>query len=145
MQSYTYRAEYVNCNSSKCRGCPHGPYWYGYFREDGRLKKKYFGKEDPRPKKQEKFTNPENPFKPEPPHPWEAILDRKTARLGVAEEILGIKPNASYEAARSAYRRRATEHHPDKGGDVRLCTCINAAWEYWRAYHKSLDKHANAR
>jgi hypothetical protein len=36
----TLRAEYVNCGR-----CPvqHGPYWYAYWREEGRLRKRYLG------------------------------------------------------------------------------------------------------
>ncbi|MFQ6090242.1 MAG: DUF6788 family protein [Candidatus Bipolaricaulia bacterium] len=43
----TYRQERVKCGA-KCNcndGQGHGPYWYSYQREDGKLKKKYIGKE----------------------------------------------------------------------------------------------------
>lgn len=47
----TYRQEYVRCGKPTCQQCSdgpgHGPYWYGYWREGGRLRKKYFGKEKP--------------------------------------------------------------------------------------------------
>jgi hypothetical protein len=41
--SVTYRLEKVSCGKN-CKGCPHGPYWYGYWREDGRTRSKYIGK-----------------------------------------------------------------------------------------------------
>ncbi len=41
--SMTYRLERVSCGK-KCKGCPHGPYWYGYWREGGRTRSKYIGK-----------------------------------------------------------------------------------------------------
>jgi hypothetical protein len=41
--STTYRLEKVSCGK-KCKGCPHGPYWYGYWREDGKTRSKYIGK-----------------------------------------------------------------------------------------------------
>jgi hypothetical protein len=41
--SVTYRLERVSCGK-KCKGCPHGPYWYGYWREGGRTRSKYIGK-----------------------------------------------------------------------------------------------------
>jgi hypothetical protein len=39
----TYRLEKVSCGKG-CRGCPHGPYWYGYWKEDGKTRSKYIGK-----------------------------------------------------------------------------------------------------
>ena len=40
----TIRKEYVNCNHENCFRCPHGPYYYAYWRSnDGKLKKKYIG------------------------------------------------------------------------------------------------------
>lgn len=40
----TYRLETVKCGKKGCTKCPHGPYVYKYWREDGRLRKKYAGK-----------------------------------------------------------------------------------------------------
>lgn len=41
--SVTYRLEWVLCGKG-CKGCPHGPYWYCYWKEDGKTKSKYIGK-----------------------------------------------------------------------------------------------------
>ncbi len=44
---YTYRQEYVKCGKEGCkcaRGKGHGPYWYAYWKEQGKLKKRYLGK-----------------------------------------------------------------------------------------------------
>jgi hypothetical protein len=41
--STTYRLEKVSCGKN-CKGCPHGPYWYGYWREGGKTRSKYIGK-----------------------------------------------------------------------------------------------------
>jgi len=47
----TYRLEKVSCGKN-CKGCPHGPYWYGYWREGGKTHSKYIGKSlSPRNKK----------------------------------------------------------------------------------------------
>ena len=43
----TYRQERVRCGRENCTRCPHGPYWYAYWREDGRLRSRYIGKELP--------------------------------------------------------------------------------------------------
>ncbi|HWC13451.1 MAG TPA: hypothetical protein VG929_02510 [Actinomycetota bacterium] len=43
----TYRLESVRCGKAGCRSCPHGPYWYAYFREEGRLRSRYIGRELP--------------------------------------------------------------------------------------------------
>lgn len=43
----TLRQEHVRCGKQGCTRCPHGPYWYAYWREDGRLRSRYIGKELP--------------------------------------------------------------------------------------------------
>jgi hypothetical protein len=45
----TYRQEQVRCGKRGCTRCPHGPYWYAYWREDGRLRSRYIGKTLPTP------------------------------------------------------------------------------------------------
>src|SRR5579875_2849673 len=46
-----YTREYRRCGKPNCRRCTegpgHGPYWYASWREDGRLKTRYVGKELP--------------------------------------------------------------------------------------------------
>ena len=46
-----YRQEYIRCGKAGCKRCAdaptHGPYWYAYSREAGRLRKRYIGKERP--------------------------------------------------------------------------------------------------
>ncbi len=44
--SRTYRLELVYCGKG-CRGCPHGPYWYCYWKEGGRTRSRYIGKSLP--------------------------------------------------------------------------------------------------
>ena len=41
----TFRQETVRCGKKGCKSCPHGPYWYAYWREDGRLRSRYIGKD----------------------------------------------------------------------------------------------------
>ncbi len=44
-------------------------------------------------------------------------------------ETLGLKPNASAEEIKSAWRRKAAEHHPDReGGDAAQMARVNAAY-----------------
>ncbi len=38
------RRQWVKCGKSGCTTCPHGPYWYAYWREDGRRRSRYIGK-----------------------------------------------------------------------------------------------------
>ncbi len=40
----SYRLEHVNCGKPGCAKCPHGPYWYAYWREDGKVRSRYIGK-----------------------------------------------------------------------------------------------------
>jgi hypothetical protein len=43
----TFRQEMVRCGKDGCTRCPHGPYWYAYWREAGRTRSRYVGKELP--------------------------------------------------------------------------------------------------
>jgi hypothetical protein len=53
----TYRQEYVRCGKATCTSCcsgpGHGPYWYAYWRDGGRLHKRYLGKTPPQPASEE--------------------------------------------------------------------------------------------
>lgn len=40
----SYRQEHVRCGKDDCGTCPHGPYWYAYWREEGRRRKAYIGR-----------------------------------------------------------------------------------------------------
>jgi len=42
MPHVTYRQESVRCGKD-CTACPHGPYWYAYWKEDGRSRSQYIG------------------------------------------------------------------------------------------------------
>lgn len=42
-----YRQRQVRCGKATCTRCPHGPYWYAYWREDGKLRSRYVGKSLP--------------------------------------------------------------------------------------------------
>ncbi len=61
---YTFREEYVRCSRGGCNKCPHGPYRYAYWRENGKLRKKYLGKVDP-----PKLDVPVEPPRPHPERP----------------------------------------------------------------------------
>ena len=43
----TFRQQSVKCGKQGCTRCPHGPYWYAYWREGGRMRSRYVGKELP--------------------------------------------------------------------------------------------------
>jgi hypothetical protein len=43
----TFRQESVRCGRESCTRCPHGPYWYAYWREGGKLRSRYIGKQLP--------------------------------------------------------------------------------------------------
>lgn len=43
----TYRQQHVRCGKEGCRSCPHGPYWYAYWKEEGRTRKQYIGRHLP--------------------------------------------------------------------------------------------------
>lgn len=44
VNSIVYRLEKVRCGKKNCHSCPHGPYWYGYQRRNGKVVSFYVGK-----------------------------------------------------------------------------------------------------
>lgn len=38
------RSQMIKCGKPGCNSCPHGPYWYAYWREDGRRRSRYVGR-----------------------------------------------------------------------------------------------------
>ncbi|MBI4671199.1 MAG: hypothetical protein HY741_05970 [Chloroflexi bacterium] len=42
--SITFRYETVRCSKQNCSRCPHGPYWYAYWKENGRTHSRYIGR-----------------------------------------------------------------------------------------------------
>jgi hypothetical protein len=56
-ENATIRKEYVKCGNHSCRRCKHGPYYYAYWRNQGRRFKKYLGKYDARDKKLVELIN----------------------------------------------------------------------------------------
>ena len=40
----SYRTKSIKCGKESCNSCPHGPYWYAEWTEDGKRKTKYLGK-----------------------------------------------------------------------------------------------------
>lgn len=47
--SITFRYETVRCGKPNCSRCPHGPYWYAYWKENGRTRSRYIGRTLPAP------------------------------------------------------------------------------------------------
>jgi DnaJ-class molecular chaperone len=45
-----------------------------------------------------------------------------------AFETLGVKPGATLKECKSAYRKAAMEHHPDRGGTHNAFLEIRRAW-----------------
>ena len=53
----TIRKEYVKCGKEFCLGSKHGPYYYAFWRDkrNGKVKKKYIGRNDPRERGRQKY------------------------------------------------------------------------------------------
>lgn len=47
------RKQEVRCGKPTCTRCPHGPYWYAYWWEDGRRRSRYIGKLEDIPERSE--------------------------------------------------------------------------------------------
>jgi hypothetical protein len=118
----TYRAEWVKCGKKGCKKCPHGPYWYGYWREGKKLHKKYYGKVDPRDVKRDVETRKS--------HPHDDIFLRSKRTAAMAAAILGITQKFTEKEATMAFRKLVMLHHPDRGGNEEEFKRINAAWDW---------------
>ncbi|CAN5366083.1 hypothetical protein BH23ACT9_BH23ACT9_27060 [soil metagenome] len=47
MPALRYRQRTVACGKATCGRCPHGPYWYAHWTEEGRKRSQYIGAELP--------------------------------------------------------------------------------------------------
>ena len=43
-QKISYRQKLIKCGRESCNSCPHGPYWYAEWSENGKRSTKYLGK-----------------------------------------------------------------------------------------------------
>lgn len=75
---------------------------------------------------------------PPPPLPREPSTRPRAAPPVSSWEVLGLEPGASREAVTRAFRRRALETHPDRGGDEAAYLAVRAAYEKLRG--KSLRR-----
>ena len=125
-----FRQEYIRCGKSTCwcasgrkrKGkAGHGPYWYGYYYERGKLKKRYFGKQLPGSGRKTKREPKRSAF-----DRWH-IPRRWTD--GDAFRVLGVTKRKD---AKAAYRKLIAKHHPDRGGDEAKAKAINLAWAHLR-------------
>lgn len=125
MRRETFRREYVRCGRAGCRSCPHGPYWYAYWREGGRTRKRYIGKELPA------GCDPVAVGL----DVWEQIVEAGRATPDQALALLGLSRQVDWEAVKQAYARMAYLNHPDRGGSALRMSALNLAWETLRAWY----------
>ena len=61
--------------------------------------------------------------------PWQWLSSKpsRATELARARRLLQVSPAASPEEIRTAYRRLATEMHPDRGGSDARLAALNAA------------------
>ena len=123
-----FRAEYVRCGKKGCKSCPHGPYWYGYQRIAGKLKKKYYGKTNPNDKRRERMKRET--------HPHDDIFLKSKATFAMACAILGMGQNLWIEDYKRQYRKLSMLNHPDRGGDEDAYKRITCAWSFIQSYMK---------
>ncbi len=124
---WTYELRYVVCGKPNCAKCGiwnrvgHGPYWYGYRRENGKVKSKYFGKKDPR------YVSKPPPQPPRAPDRW---YHPKRMDYNAALRIMGFTSQPSRLELKARYRSLLSEHHPDHGGSNDITVAINLANSY---------------
>jgi hypothetical protein len=127
----TYRYEWVKCGK-RCSGCPHGPYVYAYWREGGKLRKRYIGKPQAQPGSNGDTHGQGAPPDEEiVPDPRGAIFSDRTASLELAICILELSQlPKSVDVLKNHYRQRSLELHPDRGGSDHEMRLLNCAYAY---------------
>lgn len=54
-------------------------------------------------------------------------------------EVLGVAPDATFDAARAAYKRLAMKYHPDRpGGSIEKFQEVQTAFDALRAKHAAV-------
>ena len=120
MSKETYRCEWVRCCKPSCGSCPHGPYWYGYYREGKRVRKHYYGR-----------CIPPGVSLPKKKVDWrEGIFSSSTATAALAFRILGIDADSSYSATKARYKVLVKESHPDLGNGETDFKFFSCAYSY---------------
>lgn len=128
MAKECFRCEWIKCGKAACRSCPHGPYWYAYWSEGGKTKKRYVGKGDPTQAKGEKDRLPETPDR------LDAVFSACKITPGLCWEILGLRPGATWDEAKRTFKILSFQHHPDRGGEVKIASRINADFQFLKAF-----------
>jgi len=118
-----FRLEYVRCGKPNCHCATwspgHGPYWYEYWREGHRTRKRYVGKHLRDRRRDRGYRDA-----PDPMERW-AWDGRMTD--GAALRILGLRERVPLPELKARWRALVAEHRPDIGGDGDVCAAINAA------------------
>jgi hypothetical protein len=120
---WTYRQEAVKCGKPTCKRCPHGPYWYRYSYSKGKTTKEYVGKNRPQDGPQREGDEPYEDC-------WKDILNKRTATVLLACDILGVSTDTAKETVKRAFRSLALLHHPDRGGSHEMAVIVIAAWDH---------------
>lgn len=71
----------------------------------------------------------ERPWDGEAPGARRAPADERSAPRASIWKVLGLRPDASVEDIKRAYRARAKETHPDQGGDAETFRALHRAYE----------------
>jgi hypothetical protein len=119
---WTYRAQWVKCGKSRCKSCPHGPYWYRFKKIKGRTKSEYVGKKAPWVEQEYVEAKDANRM--------DDIFGRRSATDALALEILGMDASLGKAEAKRHYRKLCLEKHPDRGGDAKAFSYVSAAWSW---------------
>jgi hypothetical protein len=145
---WTYQERYVRCGKASCSKCGmgdgHGPYWYGFRHERGRMYSKYFGKYHPqgedgarrwRAYSSRGTPTPARQRASDPPQdrwarPGRMDYNSACRIFGVNGLPRGWKPEGTY-------RMLMGKWHPDHGGDNRAAVSINLAYAFIKAWLKA--------
>ena len=107
-------------------GLGHGPYWYEYWREGRRTRKRYWGRKRPSPRDFHQDEQREQAY-------GGRTYDRARMAHNADMGLLGLSEGFTSADLKRAYRAAALLHHPDRGGDLETMKKINVAYARLRS------------
>jgi len=114
VSTITLRDEFIRCGRKGCKSCPHGPYRYAYWKENGKLRKKYLGRPAASP------TLAEATFQARHEHLEACAAERINALCF----LLGRR---TFTESRKAYRRAL--RLAEEAGDREAALDLRKAWQ----------------
>lgn len=106
----SYQCKWIRCGKSACKSCPHGPYWYRFWRDGSSTRCEYVGKELPKNAESGGESTRGAPELWKSSSRFDAMLNQRTASIALAYEILGVGVSTPWQTIKDTYKRLMFEY-----------------------------------